>query len=890
MPLGTGGNGGSFSSLPIMMRHALTGFCLGILTAVAQNGDKPGEAQREVVPADRIPPAPVLSPADQIRSFRLPPGFSAEVVAAEPLVHSPVAVEFDPQGRLWVVEMTGYMPDQEARGEANPTGSIAILNDTDGDGRMDTRTVFAGGLVMPRALHLTHGGALVAEPPKLWWMKDTDGDGKADQKILVANDYATQNDPALGLKSNPEHASNGLLRNLDNWIYSANHTVRFRNTAGPQAAGSPPAWIREDTVTRGQWGISHDDVGRLFYNSNSDQIRADLLPAHYLSRNPNLKSASGVNAQLAKSQQVWPARVNPGVNRGYQPNTLTPEGKLANFTAACAAVVYRGDQFPEDFRGDVFLCEPSANLIRRNRLTEQDGVITATNAYEADEFLTSTDERFRPVNLQNGPDGTLYVVDMARGLIQHRIYLTSYLRKQIESRGLQAPTDLGRIYRIVHSAKLLDRKARLPEKPSTRDLMVRLSSPNGFWRDTAQRLLVENPAPDSTETLQQLVSQRESASPVVRLQALWTLEGQGRLNLETLLSALDDPDARVKSAAFRITDSLPPGPMRESVSERMIQRAPSVRGEAQIALLCSLGNLGTPAADAAMRFLLMTGPSTPLRQDAAISGLKGRELAFLGALLTDAQCGPDKKEHAPLVAKLARCIGVSGRPADIAGALNLTTKLKETDWQLAALLDGFAGLVPVASPGAPAPKIRQTGLPAEPEALASLRRSSQAEIAARVQKIDQLYYWPGKSANADTLAAANLQSLPPAAKASFERGRELYATICGACHQPHGNGQEGLAPPLVDSEWVLGSEQRLVRLVLHGLRDAITVKGVRYELNMPALAEALDDAQIADSLTYIRREWGHSAAPVSADLVKTIRALEAKREDSWTQAELQKIP
>ena len=612
-----------------MMRHVLSGLCLGILTAVAQNGDKPGEAQREVVPADRIPPAPVLSPADQIRTFRLPPGFTAEVVAAEPLVHSPVAVEFDPQGRLWVVEMIGYMPDQEARGEGNPTGSIAILTDTDGDGRMDTRTVFADGLVMPRAIHLTHGGAVIAEPPRLWWMKDTNGDGKADEKILVASDYATQNDPALGLKSNPEHASNGLLRNIDNWIYSANHTVRFRNTGGSQASGSAPTWIREETVTRGQWGISHDDVGRLFYNSNSDQIRGDLLPAHYLARNPNLKSASGVNAQLAKSQQVWPSRVNPGVNRGYQPNTLTPEGKLASFTAACGPLVYRGDQFPENFRGDVFLCEPSANLIRRNKLTEQDGVITASNAYESDEFLTSTDERFRPVNLQNGPDGALYVVDMARGLIQHRIYLTSYLRKQIESRGLQAPTDLGRIYRIVHSGTPPQRTARLPEKPSTRDLLLRLSSPNGFWRDTAQRLLVETAPADSTEALQQRVVQRESAPPLVRLQALWTLEGQGRVSLETVLAALDDTDSRVQAAAFRITDGLPAGPVREAAVERMIQRAPSVRGEAQIALLCSLGNIGTPAADAAMRFVLMTSPATALRRDAAISGLKGRELAFL---------------------------------------------------------------------------------------------------------------------------------------------------------------------------------------------------------------------------------------------------------------------
>ena len=420
--------------------------------------------------------------------------------------------------------------------------------------------------------------------------------------------------------------------------------------------------------------------------------------------------------------------------------------------------------------------------------------------------------------------------------------------------------------------------------------MVRLSSANGFWRDTAQRLLVETPSSESAEALQQLVSQRDSTPAVVRLQALWTLEGQGRLSLETLLSALDDPDSKVRSAAFRITDRLPPGPVRDTAVERLVQRAPSVRGDAQIALLCSLGTIGTPAADAAMRFLLMTGPSTPLRQDAAISGLKGRELAFLTQLLSDAQCGPDKQDHAPLVSKLARCVGVSGRPTEIAAALNLAAKLKENEWPLPALLDGFVGLVPVATKGAPAPRIKQTELTAEPDGLAALRRSTNAVIVGRVQKIASLYFWPGKSASADTLAAANVQALPPIAKASFDRGREIYPTICGACHQPHGNGQEGLAPPLVDSEWVLGSEQRLIRVVLHGMRDAITVKGVRYELNMPALAEALDDAQIADSLTYIRREWGHAAAPVLAEAVKTVRALESKREDSWTQAELQKIP
>jgi mono/diheme cytochrome c family protein/glucose/arabinose dehydrogenase len=866
-----------------MIRKLLTLLALS-LPVFAQNGDKPGEAQHEVVAANLIPPAPVLSPADQIRTFQLPPGFVAELVAAEPLVHSPVAIQFDHRGRIWVVEMRGYMPDQEARGEGDPTGSIAILEDNDGDGRMDRRIVFADGLVMPRALMLTMGGALVAEPPRLWFMRDNDGDGRADEKLLVASDYATQNDPALGAKSNPEHASNGLLRALDNWVYSANHTVRFRH-----AGGSPTNWVRENTVFRGQWGLSQDDVGRLFHNSNSDQIRADLLPDWYLSRNPNLKQPFGLNSQLASSQRVWPGRVNPGVNRGYQPNTLTPEGKLAQFTGACGPVVYRGDQFPDDFRGNVFLCEPTANVIRRNKITEDDGVLKAENAYTEAEFLTSTDERFRPVNLQNGPDGCLYVVDMARGLIQHRIYLTSYLRKQIESRDLQAPTDLGRIYRIVHTGRIPARKDSMPEQPSTQDLVSRLGSPNGFWRDTAQRILVERQDADAVSILRQQVRTPDITPALARLHALWTLEGQGTLDAATFSAALEDPDTRVRTAAIRVFDSFPKGPERDAALEQLFRRAGFVRPDSQVQFLLTLGGVATPQADNLMRIILMNGPASALRFDAAISGLKGREFAFLQGMLADPLCGPSKKDHAPFISKLVRCIATAGDPEEIAGVFKLISKRPGPDWQVLATLDGFAAMLPPPSAAKPAPKPKQIAVKSEPLGFKALRESPHTEVTDRMVRLEPLFTWPGKASMAGDVAATPVRELNDDAKASLERGREIYPTICGACHQPHGNGQEGLAPPLVESEWVLGPDQRLIRIVLHGVRDAIVVKGVKYELNMPALAEALDDTQIADVLTYIRREWGHTGDPIGSAAVKAIREQESKREDSWTQDELLKI-
>jgi mono/diheme cytochrome c family protein/glucose/arabinose dehydrogenase len=846
---------------------------------LAQNGDKAGETQAERVPAHLIPPAPVLSPVDQIGTFRLPEGFRAEVVAAEPLIATPVAAQFDHQGRLWVVEMTGYMRHVDGSGETEPNGSIVILKDTDGDGRMDQRTVFLGGLVMPRSVMLFREGALVAEPPRLWYARDTDGDGQCDSKELVADDYATQNDPKLGAKSNPEHASNSPTWALDNWIYSANHTTRFRWRGGTN-------WQRGVTIFRGQWGLSQDDLGRLFYNSNSDPLRADFVPTSYLERNPNLRQPYGGNVQIERDMKVNTLRVNPGVNRGYQPNQLTADGKLATFTGACGPVVYRGDQFPDAYRGDAFLCEPTGNFVRREKLTEKDGVITGANAHPGTEFLASLDERFRPVNMMNGPDGCLYVVDMARGLIQHRIYLTSYLRKQIESRQLQAPNDQGRIYRIVHTSKAR-RVETLPAKPAEDVLLAKLDHPNGWWRDRAQQLLVESRNAALAPRLREMVKATKTVGARGRLHALWTLEGLEQVDLATLEAATEDPSPEVRAAGLRLIDGQLRGTQREQAMLLLMRRAGFLSGSEQLQLLFTLTTAATPQADTVLRVLLMNGPGSTLRQDAAISGLGGRELEFLEGLLSDPICGPEKKEHASLVKRLAQCVAIEANPARVDRLLEVASLRKTGDWQQLALLDGLASTVPAAVKGRPAPAVKPVRFASQPKGWEALQRIELSEIRERLERVAPMIAWVG---DGKTPIETKVRELSESEEASFKRGKELYMVVCGACHQPHGNGQEGLAPPLKESEWVLGSEARMVRMVLHGVRDAITVKGQKWELNMPAFNEALEDQQIADSLTYVRREWGNTAAPVSVETVKRIRAETAGREDSWTEAELLKVP
>ena len=192
------------------------------------------------------------SPAEELSTFELSRGLKIQLVAAEPMVQDPVVITFDPDGRLWIVEMRGYMPDIDGKGEKEPVGRVSVLEDTNYDGRMDVSKIYIDSLVMPRAIALVPGGALVAENEALWLTQDVDGDLQADTKTLLDSAYAGG--------PSPEHSGNGLLRNIDNWYYNARSRFRYRLIGGK--------WQRDSTEFRGQWGISHDDRGRLYYNYN----------------------------------------------------------------------------------------------------------------------------------------------------------------------------------------------------------------------------------------------------------------------------------------------------------------------------------------------------------------------------------------------------------------------------------------------------------------------------------------------------------------------------------------------------------------------------------------------------------------------------------------------
>jgi mono/diheme cytochrome c family protein len=461
--------------------------------------------------------SPVISPQDAISKMHIEAGFEVKLVASEPLVAAPVAINFDSQGRIWVVQMNDYMPDTLGTGEEKPTGKIVILSDKDGDGVMDDRKVFLDSLVLPRAICLIEDGILVAEPPSLWYY--TIQNDKPVGKTLVDSSYAEG--------GNVEHQPNGLLRAMDNWIYNAKSARRYRKQGSK--------WLIERTHFRGQWGISQDEWGRLFYNTNSENLLGDEFSPGLGAYNENQRRVTGFNKKIVTDNSVYPARPTPGVNRGYVKGVLDSTKRLTNFTAACGPVIYTGDLFDRKYLGNAFVAEPSANLIKRNILNEDGLRVNGKQAYKGKEFLASEDERFRPVNLYNGPEGALYIVDFYRGIIQHKTYLTGYLKNEIKKRELTQPLNCGRIYKII-PASVKAPVSGIADDTTT--LPGLLYSANGWVRNEAQQLMVDSKNGRLSGSLRKILQQRDNLPAAAH--ALWTLEGLRILEWKDVRTLLDD--------------------------------------------------------------------------------------------------------------------------------------------------------------------------------------------------------------------------------------------------------------------------------------------------------------------------------------------------------------
>ncbi|KAB7732966.1 c-type cytochrome [Rudanella paleaurantiibacter] len=452
-----------------------------------------------------------------LADYQVEEGFKLSLVAAEPMLRAPVGLDFDNKGRMWVVEMVGYMPNLEGVGEEEPNGRIVILEDGNKDGVADRSKVFLDKLVLPRSVAHVYGGLLYVDGPKLWFVEIVND--KPGKKTLV--------DPIYAEGGNVEHTSNGLMMNVDNWIYNANYNFRYQLRNGK--------WIKEPTTSRGQWGITHDNFGRLYYNNNSTNLQGDYVLPNRVIRNKYFKPTFAEHQRLA-SNRVYPIH-QTSVNRGYQPGVLDEKGMLREVTASCGPLVYRGGAFPDAYNQNAFVCVPEANLIKRNILDFSSLQTKARQATEGKEFIASTDEGFRPVNLFNGPDGAMYVVDMHRGIIQHKAYISQYLTAQLSDKKLDTLQNAGRILKITSTTAKLN---AVPDfaKATTKDLIALLSHPNGWLRDRAQQLLIQKKDLTAVSPLLALAKGENELGTAIH--ALYVLEGINALTFERLTGIINE--------------------------------------------------------------------------------------------------------------------------------------------------------------------------------------------------------------------------------------------------------------------------------------------------------------------------------------------------------------
>ncbi len=878
----------------VLHRIRVALFFVGLAVAVgyaAQTGKSwpPGLQQ---VPEE----SPPISPQEALKKFYMPPGYRVELVASEPLIQDPVMIDWDGEGRMWAVEMPGYMPDINAKGEHEAIGKVVVLEDTNNDGRMDKRTVFQDGFVLARWLKVLDRGVLVAEPPNLWLLQDTNGDLRADRKELVTSQYGRK-------EANVEHNANSLLWALDNNIYTSEIDIDLRLKNGKVD-------VRK-TLSRGQWGITQDDAGRIFRNTNESALHVDIVPAHYYMRHPNLlrtrgsyESLAGPNGQL---NDVWPIRPTRGVNRGYQYGILRADGTLARYTSVCAPMIYRGDRLPAELYGNVFIVDPTVNLVSRIVLGESAGGPTADKAYRdvRGEFLASTDERFRPVNLSLAPDGTLYVVDMYRGIIQHKGYMTEYLRDYVLKHELGRPNAYGRIYRIVHETTKRD-TTPLPTKATPAQLVPLLSHPNGWRRDTAQQLLVERGDESVVPALRKLASGDDLRA---LLKALWVLDAFDAIEPNDVIPALSHANRDVRVSALRLSERwlrTPNHPIVGVVLERIDDTDWAVRRQ----LAATLGELPAQSKEAAIASILERHGDDPIAVDAALSGLRGSELAVIDRLLQGAGETP---QRSAAITMLAATLVRAGEDAPIQTLLQRVADTSRAPWQRSALLRGAeVALLGATMPGTPSRGAGDASAPCEscpggrggpggarafPGALeganppapparaggpfVSLSRepaligvaAEKGEIGDRAAKVMARIGWPGKPGLAPAAAA-----LSAADQARFSAGQEIYRNLCEGCHGADGREQPGATPNIAGAPGVVGNPGIPIRVLLHGKEGPIGL--------MPAHGDTLDDAGIAAVLTYIRRAWGQTGAPIDPAAVQQVRAATAGRTRAWTPEEL----
>jgi len=677
---------------------------------------------------------PTASP----ETIQLHPGLEMTLFAAEPDVVDPVALTFDEEGRVFVVEMRdypyGFGPDRK------PGGTVRLLEDTNHDGRIDRSALFAEGLSFPTSIAPWNGGVIVTAPPEIIFLKDTDGDGKADVREVLLKGFT------LGVT---DSNVNGLRWGLDNRLHGVNGgnggsivstrqpgpPVPLRNldfSFDPETGDFAPTFH-----TSSGFGLVFDDWGRSFVTYNINHLQQRIIPARYLGRYPGFPpiEATSSISDHGEMSRIYPAS---------EPETRVNHPEQSGHFSSAGGMGFIGSSgYPGDMPGSVLVCDVVGNLVHRDILAPDGPIFVARRAptEQTREFFGSRDAAFRPVGIELGPDGALYLIDMQRDVIEHPDYIPDKVKTKLD---IRAGEDRGRIYRITPKGGLPPPRTRL-RNAMTVELVSYLSHSNQWWRTSAQRLLVQRRDKTVVPALRKLAL---DASSLTRLHALWALHGLKALDEFVVRSALADQNSSLRENALLLAESLLPGSERFQQRILALAEDPSPRVRFQAAL--TIGQLKHADCSAALRRIFLRDQAHRWSRAAVLSSMPDGEATLLQSLLSSVASQPRMADStSEALRELADLCGARAahNPAPFEAVLKyLRTAAVKEPFQL-TVLEGIRSGVERTGSKAPA-------RPAARTALDKLGRAGSPALMAAAWRLSRTLGWPETDSQRSALNAA----------------------------------------------------------------------------------------------------------------------------------------
>ena len=641
---------------------------------------------------EKFPSYPAVPPAEAGKTFRVKNGFTLDVVAAEPLVASPVALCYDEDGAAYVAEMRDYPYTDKATHVAwkdnttdAPIGRIRKLIDRDGDGVYDESHIFAEGLSWPTGVACWQGGIVVTATPDVWYLKDTDGDHRADVREKVVSGFR---------KYNIQAVINTPLWSLDNRIIFTGGT-NGGQLASDRAPGEKPlrvvrndlrvdprTWRVEAIAGGARFGQAMDDWGNRFLCNIRNPAQHVVFDGTLAARNPFLAAPNPVFDVRESGDQLPVMRISPiepwrelRARRWVAEGNKVPRSELVAggvYTSAAGITIYLGAAYPPEYRGQAFTAEVANNLVQRQTVV-RDGVTFQIETADKDaEFIASTDLWFRPVNFVNAPDGTLHVVDMYRETIEHPWSIPDDIHERLD---LLQGRERGRIYRLTPPGFKAPKPPRL-SRASTAELVATLENPNGWWRDTAQRLLIVRQDQAAVAPLRSLLE--KSPSELARLHALWAIEGMGALRDADLMRGLGDKSAGVREHAVRLSASRLANSSALRARVLALATDPEIRVRYQSAFAAG-GVTNDPAVVTAALEILRQSPGDRWVRAAVLSAPPDQCVRIAQAWLAAGR-GPSDAETLRQLAYIAGAQNVPANLNAILGAAREAGALDDVFW------------------------------------------------------------------------------------------------------------------------------------------------------------------------------------------------------------------